>query len=104
MPESLTNYHLLFELLHEGKGNIHPDIEPIDTEQIIKIIEKRADKTFGTNINGIIDWFMSSEGVSSDKERTGIATVIRIKNIEKRSLSKIQTQSEKWMGQHDSGP
>ncbi len=50
MIKSLSSYHLIFELLYDGKGNIHPDIEPIDTKEIIKILECRANRVFGTDV------------------------------------------------------
>lgn len=87
MHSSLSNYHLLFELLHDGKGNIHPELEPIDTKLIIDTLEERAGRAFKDNINDIIDWFMLTEGVASEKERVGISTVLRIKKIEVKSLS-----------------
>ena len=47
MLQTLSNYHLIFEYLHKGKGDIFPNIEPIDTICIIKTLEERANKVFG---------------------------------------------------------
>lgn len=90
MLKDLSNYDLLYELLQEGKGEVYPDLEPINTRQIIKILEERASKEFGNNINTILNWFMSSDDVATQEEKNNIKTILKIKNIEKKALEKIK--------------
>ncbi len=94
MFESMSNYHLLFELLHDGKGDIFPDLEPIDTKQIIRILEKRSNKSFGADVNRIVNWFMLAEGAATDEDKENIRTVLKIMNIEKKALDKIKRQRD----------
>ena len=98
MIKSLSSYHLIFELLYDGKGNIHPDIEPIDTKEIIKILECRANRVFGTDVKKIVDWFLNTEGVASSEEIEGISIVLDIKDIERKSLAKIKQKGTKDRG------
>lgn len=96
--QTLSNYHLMFEYLHNGKGDIFPNIEPIDTMRIIKLLEERANLVFGNDFEKILDWFMHTEGVASNEERENLAAVIRIINIEKKSLERIKKQGESTPG------
>ena len=90
MLKSLTNYHLIFELLHDGKGDLFPDIEPIDTNDIIKILEERSNKSFGADVKKIVKWFMLAEGVATDEDKENMRTIKKIMDIEKKALSKIK--------------
>jgi hypothetical protein len=90
MLKSLTNYHLIFELLHDGKGDLFPDIEPIDTKNIIRILEERSNKSFGADVKKIIKWFMLAEGVATDEDKENMRTIIKIMDIEKKALNKIK--------------
>ena len=95
MLKTLSNYDLVYELLQDGKGEVYPDIEPIDTNKIIEILEKRSMETFGNDKRKVIDWFMHSDGVASDEEKNNLRTVLKIINIEKKAMKLIKAKEQR---------
>lgn len=68
----ITTYHLMIELIYEGRAEIIPELEilePFDIKEIRATLQSRAQKNFGTDLDKWIDWFMGSEGIATDSER-----------------------------------
>lgn len=89
MLQSLSNYHLIYELLHDGQGGIHPDIEPIDVNELLSVLRQRAGNDLEKDTNQWVKWFLSTDSVGTDKEKASILTVKKIRDIEVESLSRL---------------
>jgi hypothetical protein len=87
MLQSLSNYHLIYELLHDGQGGIYPDIEPIDVNELLSVLTQRAGNDIGKDINQWVNWFLTTENVGTEKEKASIVAVKKIRGIEGESLS-----------------
>ena len=90
MLKTLSDYDLVYELLHGGKGEIYPDIEPIDLSQIYKILQERTGLSFNNDVENVINWFMFTDGVATDEQKSNLKIILRIISIEKKALEKIK--------------
>jgi hypothetical protein len=94
MLKSLSNYDLVYELLQGGKGEIYPDLEPIDINQLYQILQERTGLSFGNDIKKVLDWFMFTDGVATDEHKNNLEIILRIINIEKKAIEKIKGKDE----------
>lgn len=92
MLEAWSNYHLIYELLHDGQGGIYPDIEPIDLNDILSLLTQRAGNDFGKDVNQWVNWFLTTDGVGTEKEKASVVTVKKIRDIEGESLSRLSRE------------
>jgi hypothetical protein len=88
---TLSTYHLIYELLHDGKGNLYPEIEPISPRSIFDVLWHRHGRQIGDNVKSCVEWFLHTPKAGSQNERGTIATVARIRNIEEESVRKIES-------------
>ena len=88
-PNSLSTYHLMFELLHDGKGHLYPNLEPFDVKSICDELQKRTGQNLGSDTESWVEWFLASTDAATPDERATIATVQRIRKIEEESLKKL---------------
>lgn len=90
----ISTYQLLFELLHDGNGGLHKELEPIDINCIFEELEYRHGKR-EREANTWVEWFISANGTGSKKEKDSLKMTQRILNLEKYYTTKI--------GHNDSG-
>lgn len=88
--KSLTNYHLAYELLSDGKGGLYVDLEPMEINQIFGELSRRACIEFLTSEDAIT-WCVENGGLVAD-EKESIKTMMRIKNIESRAMRRIRNK------------
>ena len=85
--KDISTYHLISELLAEGNGNIYPDLEPFDLQEIFVELSKRAKINIDSK-ESALDWCMG-HGDISDEERDLIKTSARIYEIEKKAMGQL---------------
>jgi len=86
--QEISTCGLLFELLHDGEGNIHPELEPINTDAIVDVLRRRHGCDWGNNAESWAKWFLNSPSVGTPDERESITVVLRIRKIEKDALER----------------
>ena len=91
----LSTYHLLVELLYCGKGGIHPQLEPINTNTLLAELRTRAGKDLGDEPRTWIAWFLLSTTEGSSEEKGSIQTIQKIVNIERKNLGKLFPNQER---------
>jgi hypothetical protein len=91
--QTISTCHLIFELLHDGEGNLYPEIEPIGTEVIVGVLRSRHGD-LGNDPESWAKWFLGSPNEGTPDERVGIATALRIRRIEKDALRRIDGEDQ----------
>ncbi len=90
-------YEIIYELIYEGIGEIYPDIEPIKTCELIDELNKRVDPVNGgrgrKSKSGWIAWFISSRSLATEKERTSIKNIVKIKSIEIEAMRRLNQEN-----------
>ena len=89
---AVSTYHLIFELLHDGKGNLYSDIEPINPKSILDELRDRLGQDLGSKVEPWVEWFLASTEAGNPDELGTIATVLRIRKIENESLRRIESE------------
>ena len=85
--KDISTYHLVYELLSEGKGELYPSLEPFDIREIFAELSNRS-KTKIVSKEVALDWSVE-HGDVSDEERNLIKTMARIYRIEKKAMKKL---------------
>jgi hypothetical protein len=83
----LSTYHLVYELLSDGNGQLYPDLEPMELQEIMKEIGSRHNVSF-SDISEYANWFIESSEFS-DTEKSSVATMLRIIKIEGKALDNL---------------
>ena len=95
--KDITTYHLIIELIYKGKAEIIPEVEslePFEINEIKAILQSRAQKDFGDNINQWVDWFIESKDESTDAERETIRLLKKFKDQNDFYIEKLSPPSE----------
>jgi hypothetical protein len=93
MLRSLSNYDLVYELLHDGNGEIYPNLEPIDPEQLYSILQERSGCSFDNDLKKVLNWFMFTDGTATDEEKKNLKIILKIINVGKKALEKIEKEN-----------
>lgn len=70
--DKISTYHLVIELMYEGKAEIIPEIkglEPFDVKEILQALRKRSGEDFGDTYDRWSNWFLETEDVASKYEK-----------------------------------
>ena len=94
MLKRASTYHLIVELLCDGKAEALPDIEPIEIEEIVRELEERSDQSFGRSAEQWVEWFITSEEFGTEYERRNVALIKRIIDTERRALKRFQEKEQ----------
>jgi hypothetical protein len=86
--ENLSTYHLIYELLSDGKGKLYPEFEPIDKDHIMQVLISRYSIKF-SKCQEVAEWFIDSVEFPAS-ERASIETMLRIKKAEWKALKELK--------------
>lgn len=92
--QTISTYHLIYELLEDGEGNLYPEMEPIARESIVSALQRRHACNWGSTVELWVEWFVASPDAGTEEERQSIAAVAQIKKIEKEGLRRIKAEDE----------
>ncbi len=92
--QTISTYHLIYELLEDGEGKLYPEMEPIDLESIVSALRRRHSCNWGSSVDLWVEWFLASPDAGTEDERRSIAAVAQIKKIEKESLRRLKAEDE----------
>lgn len=76
--ESISTYHLIIELMYQGKAEIIDQIahlEPFDVQEIVAVLKMRSNADYGKDFNAWFDWFMKTDGTATKDEKENLATM-----------------------------
>lgn len=90
--EAISTCHLVFELLHDGEGKIHPELEPIRTDAIIHVLRRRHGHDAAADAESWAKWFLASPNVGAPDERDSIKAALRIRKIERDAWRKDEDE------------
>ncbi len=94
MTYSLSIFHLIYELLYEGRGGIHPNLEPLGSNELIVALKQRTGHAFGDNPERWAEWFLNDQGAGTEKERRSLRTILKIRKIERTAMEKISKEKD----------
>jgi hypothetical protein len=89
--KTISTYHLLAELLHDGSAEIYDDIEPINIEDIINELALRHEVDFQDNKQAWIEWFSDqSNPIATRKEIDSLLMLQKILTTQEKHLERIK--------------
>lgn len=92
MLKHLQTFDLIYELMRDGKADLHPNLEPINPDSIIKALASRTGLNFKDDVELWIRWFLSPECDSKDEDKSKIRTIKKILDIEQRAMRKLREE------------
>lgn len=81
--EEIGNYHLLYELLKNGRGNLYPELEPIELHKIVNLLKNRSGEDYGSDQEKWINWFLESD-LLNPVDKTNLGRIKKIADAERR--------------------
>jgi hypothetical protein len=81
--EEISDYHLLYELLKDGRGDLYAELEPIEVRHIMDVLRTRTGKDFGSDASAWVDWFLES-GRLSAQDRTNLDRIKKLVDMERK--------------------
>lgn len=89
----IRSYHLVCELLEDGKANLYPDLEPIEIRHIVEELKNRTGKDYGNDVSGWVSWFVESNALS-EPDKTNLARIKRLMDMEGKYIPQIREGKE----------
>jgi hypothetical protein len=87
--DEISNYHLLYELLKEGRGELYPELEPLSQESIAAVLRARTGKDFGRDADRWIEWFLAGQ-MLSDQDKTNLERIRKLADMERKYVPQIE--------------
>lgn len=94
MANRLSTFHLIYELLYDGRAETHPNLEPFKIDDLIVALEKNTGHAFGNNPERWADWFSNDRSAGTSKEKESLRTIRKIRNIEQTAMRKISKHKD----------
>jgi hypothetical protein len=85
----ISTYHLLFEMLKEGRGDLYPQLEPIPLDVIAAALAARTGKNFGTDAERWITWFLKGK-ILSENDRANLSRIKKLVDMERKYIPRIE--------------
>lgn len=87
---TVPTFHLIYELLANGEGELYADMEPMALSDIAAELRRRSGKRFDLDVDAWVNWFLSEESEADLREKNSITMCKRIYDLEKKSLGRIR--------------
>jgi hypothetical protein len=86
--EKMSDYHLLYELLKEGRGDLDAELEPIDVGEIARVLKARTGKDFGQDVEAWVAWFLDAERLTP-QDKTNLGRIKKLVDMERKFVPRI---------------